>query len=74
MMDTKISLDSRKAIVVVLVHPMSAGKKKTCKRGHPLNKKNTYAHKDGSRECRQCSIDRATAASKQRHSSGDRGA
>lgn len=36
-----------------------SGKKKThCKRGHKLIRKNLYIRKDGTRECKLCSLAR----------------
>jgi hypothetical protein len=32
-----------------------------CRRGHPLDEKNTYRKKDGRRECRRCHADREQA-------------
>ncbi len=43
---------------------MGALKSKTCSKGHPLEGENLYQRKNGTRECRQCSRDRAAAQGK----------
>ncbi len=37
---------------------MGALKSPTCSKGHKMEGDNLYLRKDGSRECRQCSLDR----------------
>ena len=45
---------------------MGAPVKKKCRRGHALTKMNLYLRKDGTRECRKCSLVRARDAEKEK--------
>lgn len=47
---------------------MGALKSDRCSKGHAMSGENLYQRKDGQRECRQCSRDRAAAKQRNRKS------
>lgn len=48
------------------VGPMGALKSIRCKKGHLLKGQNLYVRRNGTRECRRCSIERSQQWRKQR--------